>query len=778
MALRGSNGVAQPRLRRLPSARLRDAFDPRTTPAGPRASPVAVAPPGGWIAWAALLVTGALGLAAAVVPGWRSPLIVVADWGSVALVLSGVARHRPDRRTGWFLIALMLTFWACGTVQVQVQGRNTAVTVLAVGLGQAVAVAVTVVLLSASERQRRRRGISLASTFDLLIIATVLSLVAVQLVEVLASSTGDRSFSSLIAPTVDVAVPGLLLRVALTRARPQPSVLFGLAAAGATVTYDLLAQLSGNRLALPGTPDQVLGIVCVLLFGVAAQHRSMTSMFQPRAIVRRPASAALLGLLPVVLVPLGLWEFSHVMHTPGLPTPALLIACCAVAGLCLVRGAHVLHHSEHLADHDPLTDVLNRRGLHDAFTRDPPPLGWSVLLVDIDEFKGVNDAHGHDIGDQLLLVVRDRLVEAAGPDALVGRLGGDEFAVLVDADRAAACAEALLSSLREPVVVNSLQLQVRASIGVAPAEPDRPLTTLLTRADIAMYAAKAAGRDACMIYQPAMHAEVADRFALTNRLRRLLGPGPLPDDEFEVHYQPVVDLASGAAVGAEALVRWRHPDLGLLTPGRFLDLVHLTGLDGRLDELVLGRVVADLAGWRDRGLRTLSISVNVTAASLLDPGFAADVLDRMDRAGLEPELLHLEILEYEKLPESAVVTANLHAVHQRGVALHLDDYGTGFTALDYLWRFPISLLKLDRSVVSSITESSSQLVAGIAAMAHTMGLEVLAEGVETAEQRTRLLQLGITLGQGWLFDPALPEAAFVAAILQEGRQPLGQSVHS
>ncbi|WP_380164930.1 putative bifunctional diguanylate cyclase/phosphodiesterase [Jannaschia sp. R86511] len=717
-------------------------------------------------AWlVALAGTLALTVAAALVPGWRAPLVVVAELGAVVLVLVGVRLHRPRARGLWLAASLMLVCWSAGALLVHVRGDNSTASDVAVWAGQAVAV--VIVVRMAVSRRRRGRGLAAQarSSLDLVVVTTVLALVGAQLVA--ASATSGRAFSALVVPTVDVAIIGAILVVAVSQ-RLSVAAHLMVAAASLSTLYDLLGAVQGQRLALSGEPEQVLGCLCVLLFGVAALHPGMDEATDPtRLPPRRPESAALLRLLPLVAVPLALWWVARATGQPALSSWVLLLAGMVVAGLSLLRAVGALRASEHLAGHDPLTDLANRRGLAEGFERTAADGAW-LLLVDVDQFKQVNDTYGHDTGDALLLQVRDRLLPAVDEHDLVARLGGDEFVVLAPAlarvEDAEALAQAVLHALREPVVVGAVTLQTSVSIGIAHAGPGEPLGELLTRADVAMYAAKADGRDTTAVYDPRMRVEAARRFALTAQVRRLLGGQETTDGRLEVLYQPLVRLDTGDVVGAEALVRWRHPEHGLMAPDAFLGIVTSTGLDLQLDRAVLAEVLGQQARWRSQGHQVLPVSVNLTRDSLTDPGLAAHVLSALERTGVPSQLLTLEITEHEELPEMGAAAQTLQELRDAGVDTHLDDYGTGFTSLDYLRRFPISVLKVDGSIVGAMAEGS-QLVAGIAAMAAALDLDLLAEGVETEQQHRQLVDLGVRFGQGYLFSRPLSAEQFRQDVL-------------
>ncbi|WP_299036448.1 EAL domain-containing protein [uncultured Pseudokineococcus sp.] len=265
---------------------------------------------------------------------------------------------------------------------------------------------------------------------------------------------------------------------------------------------------------------------------------------------------------------------------------------------------------------------------------------------------------------------------------------------------------------------------------------------------------------------------MADRLGTGVDVRRLLaGEGGV--GSLEAHYQPLVELASGRVVGAEALVRWRHPERGLVLPDAFLGAVSAGGLDARLDEAVLREVAADLARWRGQGLEPVPVSVNLSRGSLVDPDLADRVVAVLEHHGIPSGLLHVEVTEHQELPDDDVVAGNLEALVAAGVDVHLDDYGTGYTSMDYLQRFPVAVLKLDRAVTTTVDGGRRPVVAGITAMASTLGLDVLAEGVETVAQRDALLALGIRYGQGWLFGRPEPAADHVRRVLGGGARATG-----
>ncbi|MCD5349409.1 putative bifunctional diguanylate cyclase/phosphodiesterase [Kineosporia mesophila] len=693
-------------------------------------------------------------------PGLRSVSTGCAGTLSVGLIVLGVVRHRPGSAS-WPLLALMLAFWALSAVLVHVQGHISSLAVAAVWAGQAVATGVTVNAVVSGKRPVTR---SLTAGLDLIIIATVTFLVGAQIVA--AGTSESRNWTAVAVASVDVALLSMLVRFAVSRRALGPSNVLVLVASFLAIVYDLLSAVQGRRLALPGEPSQILAVVFMLLFGIAALHPSMARAFSADTFTqRRPPSTALLGLLPLVLVPSGVAWAADVTGSRNLPPWAIPAAGAIIAGLCLLRGSDGLRSSEYLAEHDPLTGLANRRGLDRAFDEAPRAGGLSLLLIDLDEFKQVNDTHGHNVGDALLLLLRDRLVRATGTSGLAARLGGDEFVVLTQPHLAPVVAERFLQSLREPAVVGDLVLRTGASVGTADATSDATLAELLTHADVAMYAAKAAGGGRALAFHPAMRAEVARRFTLSSQVRQLLGHETFDVGRLEIRYQPLVELHSGRVIGAEALVRWMHPEHGLLSPDAFLGLVNSNHLDTELDAVVLNDVLTQLAQWRDQGLPMLPVSVNLTRDSLEDARLADRVLAALAVLSLPTSVLHLEITEHDQLSTDSPAQHTLGVLDAAGVRVYLDDYGTGYTSLEYLHRFPIKVLKLDRSVVTPLDAGQVHLVGAVNAMAVALDLEILAEGIETPEQRDQLMSLGIRYGQGYLFSRPLTAAQYAQTAL-------------
>ncbi len=408
---------------------------------------------------------------------------------------------------------------------------------------------------------------------------------------------------------------------------------------------------------------------------------------------------------------------------------------------------------------DPLTCLPNRaffrQALEEAIARAAP---FAVLFMDLDQFKRINDSLGHAAGDQLLREVTARFERCLGGGDLLARMGGDEFTLLLpctenDIENPEDKAAALLESLFMPLLIEGHELHVAASIGISvfPADGADP-EILLKHADLAMYQAKEAGRGQWQRFSPALTEAADERLILESSLRKAI-----ERDELIVLYQPQVSLTTGEIVGTEALVRWQHPELGLIAPSRFIPLAEETGLIVPLGEWVLQKACHQAAAWEREG-SALRQSVNLSARQLGEPGLVQTVLAALEESGLSPSLLDLE------LTESALVTqgeaaARLADLRALGVRISIDDFGTGYSSLSYLRRFPLDVLKIDRSFVLELggadthTQQDQAVVQAVVRMAHALNLEVIAEGVETTGQRDALRRLGCDAMQGYLYSP-------------------------
>ncbi|MGV3741789.1 MAG: putative bifunctional diguanylate cyclase/phosphodiesterase [Burkholderiaceae bacterium] len=423
---------------------------------------------------------------------------------------------------------------------------------------------------------------------------------------------------------------------------------------------------------------------------------------------------------------------------------------------------------------DSLTGLLNRHGLEERIAQimrhDAPA---AVLFIDIDRFKLINDSFGHKTGDLLLQAIAARLLESikAGTAA---RLGGDEFVLLLPGEdcpeTVATVARGLMDVLNKPFAVASQQFLVTCSIGIAmhPSEAADGLT-LIERADVAMYRAKQSGRDSYRFYSESMSIENSLRLELEADLRLALKRG-----ELQLHYQPKVSVVTGAIMGAEALLRWAHPTQGLIPPARFISLAEETGLIVPIGLWVLRTACAQNAAWRRAGLKPVRISVNVSARQFAEPDFVGSVASILRETGLAADGLELELTESMIMNDVDHAIAILNAVRELGVTLSIDDFGTGYSSLAYLKRFPISALKIDRSFICGIADHPDDrlIIASIIGLAHNLQLQVVAEGVETAEQLDYLRQHGCDEIQGYYFSCPVETGQFIA-VLEDKKCLLG-----
>ncbi len=421
----------------------------------------------------------------------------------------------------------------------------------------------------------------------------------------------------------------------------------------------------------------------------------------------------------------------------------------------------------HLAQHDSLTDLPNRVLLNDRL-REAIVLSrrhqreLSVLFLDLDRFKHINDSMGHVVGDRLLQSVARRLFACVRSSDTVGRQGGDEFVVLLwevrRAEDAAIAAAKILEAVRKPHLIDEHELHVTASIGIVTYPEDgTDVETLMKKADLALYHAKATGRDSYQFFKPEMNARAIERQSLEDSLRYAI-----ERQELVLHYQPKFNLATGGIIGAEALIRWRHPQRGLIPPGQFISIAEECGLIVPIGRWVLREACRQARAWQTAGLPPLCVAINVSAVELRAPGFVAGVRATLKETGLEPRYLELELTETLLIEDSRSVAEVLKELKDIGVLLALDDFGTGYSSLSQLKRFPIDALKIDQSFVRDLTtdEDDAGIVTAVIGMGKSLHMRVVAEGVETREQLQILQEHGCPQGQGYYFCRPLPAEEF------------------
>ncbi|MHB8718935.1 MAG: putative bifunctional diguanylate cyclase/phosphodiesterase [Candidatus Dormibacteria bacterium] len=450
----------------------------------------------------------------------------------------------------------------------------------------------------------------------------------------------------------------------------------------------------------------------------------------------------------------------------------------------IARLTELQEQVTHQAFHDSLTDLANRalftdRIDHALQRRSRTGKTIAVLFIDLDDFKAVNDTLGHAAGDELLIGVAGRLRSALRRPDTAARLGGDEFSVLIEdislSSEAEMVADRIFSVLQEPFAIAGQEVLVHASIGVAMSEGhDDNAMRLMQQADVAMYAAKAAGKRRRVLFVPGMEETIVSRHRLRIDLERAL-----LRDEFDVHYQPIVDLRSGRMVGTEALARWRHRTRGMIGPEEFIPAAEETGAILALGEQVLRKACTAALGWQTRHpqLPPVWVSVNVSARQLQQPLFVEEVLDVVHATGLPPSSLALELTESVMLGDAASTIAKLDQLRRAGIRIAIDDFGTGYSSLSYLRRLPIDILKVAKPFVDDLdaTRSNGEFARAIIGIGSALHLSVIAEGIENVEQMHALLDLDCGLGQGFHLSHPVAAAAIDALLdsAERGGHDLG-----
>jgi diguanylate cyclase (GGDEF)-like protein/PAS domain S-box-containing protein len=424
------------------------------------------------------------------------------------------------------------------------------------------------------------------------------------------------------------------------------------------------------------------------------------------------------------------------------------------------------------ATHDPLTGLPNRTLLFERIERALDGVrrvgthSVALLFIDLDHFKSVNDSLGHELGDRILVAVAERLRSAVRPGDTVARFGGDEFVVLCERldhpEDAVVIAHRIDAVLHEPIAIDGREVQLGVSIGISYADAgDQDPSSILRDADTAMYRAKSAGRGRWVIFDDSLRRQASDRQRTEAALRAARDGRGL-----QLHYQPVVDLASGRTVAVETLLRWEHSG-EVVAPADFVPIAEETGLIVPIGNWVLRTACAQVAAWqRLPGWQGLRLSVNVSARQLGHPEFASVVAEVTDGSLMARDTLWLEITESVLLDDVDEARDRLDRLRALGVRMALDDFGTGYSSLTYLRRFPVDAVKLDRSFVAGVAEDpgDAAIVAAVVRLAHALGKECIAEGVELEAQRAALLQLGCARGQGYLFSAPLPSAELAALL--------------
>jgi diguanylate cyclase (GGDEF)-like protein len=516
-------------------------------------------------------------------------------------------------------------------------------------------------------------------------------------------------------------------------------------------------------------------------FGVAALHPSMVGL---SSVVARRVQAwswlrlaliipALLSTCVLALIP----SPSQAERAVVVAVTVGMVAALLTRAISAVRGfARVQEVLRDQATHDALTGLPNRTALIEhlqtLISRPRPGARIWLLYVDLDEFKLVNDHWGHETGDLLLREVARRLQGMSGQRHLVARIGGDEFVVSGhNAEDPCVLAEGIQQLLSDPIQLPGLDLVVTCSIGIATATDHRTAEALLRDADTALYRAKADGRDRWTTFHASMRQTVRARVETELALRHAIS-----HDQLWVAYQPMIDPESQRTIGAEALVRWTHPVRGSVSPAEFIPVAEETGLITQIGTWVLEESLRQLARWRDTQVlpEGFSLAVNVSARQVHDLGLQHTIANALRENGIAPDQLTIEITESVMMADTETAAEVLAGLRAAGLRLSVDDFGTGYSSLSYLSRFPVSEVKIDRSFVAGLGADSGAeaIVRAVVAMSAALGLDVVAEGVETPEQRAALCQLQIHRAQGWLWGAAVDGDQFAERHLAE-RWPAG-----
>jgi diguanylate cyclase (GGDEF)-like protein len=436
-------------------------------------------------------------------------------------------------------------------------------------------------------------------------------------------------------------------------------------------------------------------------------------------------------------------------------------------------------HFRHAAFHDALTGLPNRSMFSELLTAEidnskrQQGRMFSVLFIDLDRFKNINDSQGHSYGDLLLVAFAERLERILRPLDTLARFGGDEFAILLSGisgpHDAIRVASRILDDLKQPFHLDKSSSFTSASIGIALSTSgyDRP-EDILRDADTAMYRAKENGKGRFELFDKDMHAKAVSRLRLERDLREAI-----EKKQFSIDFQPIVVLNTIKLSGFEALVRWHHPVDGLVGPGQFIPVAEETGLIVQIGQWVLEQACTALKQWQDQWPRhrDLTLSVNLSARQAAQPDLFEQVAAALERSGLEPRCLKLEITESVVMDNAERAITMFKRLRSLGVQLSIDDFGTGYSSLSYLHRFPLNYLKIDRSFVSRMTDTkdNSEIVKTIVTLAHNLGMKVIAEGVETAEQAEQLRTLGCEYGQGYLFSRPISQSKVLELLEREAR---------
>ncbi|MFZ4584157.1 MAG: putative bifunctional diguanylate cyclase/phosphodiesterase [Acidimicrobiia bacterium] len=677
---------------------------------------------------------------------------------SIGALTLGITANSPIPRRPWTLMTAAAIAWAVASVL-----RSGMDSTDSVPLADAISVAAYALMFAGVGQLLRTQSLRRDGTgLDALLVATgaglvgwvVLTVPSLPLARTPYQRVGDVCF-----PVLDAVLLYLGMRLAIASPRRCASSTFFLIGVTAILVADVLWAFTATEVFTTPVPVQIACyLVAFALLGAMALHPSMRDVANSGA-TEAPSHArgrlVAMGLVLLLPTAAAVWQ----PPTSALEWAMLIGFTVVMCALVFARMAHAIATNAryearlvHQARHDPLTGLGNRELLLQSVSED---LGSGaevgLIVLDLDHFKYVNDTYGHAFGDSVLIAVAERLHAALAPN-LVARIGGDEFAIAFNTLQTSVedIAALTMAAVRSPITIDAAEIALSASIGMTSGLRARVTAIdLLREADTAVHRAKDNGRNGCAWFDLTMHASATRRLEIASALRYAL-----ERHELEVHYQPIVNLRDGSWRGVEALLRWNRPNLGMVPPAVFIPVAEETGLIVDIGSWVLETAARQVAQWRaDLGVQW-ALSVNVSPRQMGDPALPVRIEQVLDETGLPPSALWVELTESMLVENNERSKQLLESVHATGAKIVLDDFGTGYSSLSYLHQFPIDRVKVDRSFVMALGDShdSGAIVRAVLGMAGALGLDVVAEGIETLEQHRRLLEMGCEAGQGFLFS--------------------------